>query len=288
MYENYEIITDNYSLKTEEKISSSGTIPYNFSCLNDPSFTPNISENIAEKLKRYTNFSLEGKKPPHVVQKVTTTFNDDQVLGYTIHYPLTMSMFDNKQWNRFCDILNVSHLYDYYNEMGKLTYVEDVQKDLIVAGISSIKYDLNGDLLEFSIRNACFDLNILKNNQNFSALKEYWSRIPEVEQEITVSPYNENIKLHVLYAYSSHSMQINVTGDEAYKVKYAEPNIAAERYYILDKLKNYGMITENNIEYINNVSSDNHKITLEFVFDSDDAISDIILKNTVVEKFKRI
>ena len=288
MHENYEIITDNYSLYKEEKISSSGTIPYNFSCLKDSSFKPSISENVLEKLQRYTNFSLPGTKPPHVFQKVTTTFDNDKILGYNIHYPLSMSIFDNKQWNRFCDILNVPHLYDYFNEMCKLTYVEDTQKNLIVAGINAIKYDSHGDLLEFSIQNACFDLNILNNNNNFHNLKQYWSKIPEVQQEITVSPYNENVKMHVLYAYSLHSLNINITDQTAYKIKYSDVDISTEKKYILDKLKEYDMITEQNIEYINSVSNSNHKITLEFLFDSDDAIVDIILKNTVVEKFKRV
>jgi hypothetical protein len=286
MTENYLEITDNYSLVDRKKISSTGSIPYDYSCLKDPSFVPIIPENIREILKRDTDYEMLGLRPRHTVQTIYTTFDDSGVLGYTVSNPISFDYLDCTQWKKLCDALGVPEYYDFHYELIRLTATPDPH-NLIVAGLQGIRYNNDGKIMEFIVRNATFDLDIIKNNIHYENMKKEWSRLSAVEQLVGINPYNDDVSLETISLYSNSAIAFDNYGEKEYKLYHSPYQIEQQSELFLKFIHSFGVISESDVEYCKSVAPKN-KLNMVLKFDSEDQIKDIILKSTVVENFNRV
>ncbi len=287
MSEQYFNVIDNYSVTNEKKVSSTGSIPYVYSCLKDHSYEPQIPENVCEKLKRYTDYKVLGMKPKHFMQTVFTTYIDTEVTGYMISNPIPFSSIDLNQWKKMCDAFGTPEFYDFYYEMAKIVKSPDGFYTP-AAGLQAIRFDKNGNPVEFFIRNARFDLDVIKNSAVYAKIKEQWSRIQHVEQLIGMSPYKDDITLETIVNYYSNNIGFDTEGEKNYKLKFIETSLKDQTDLFLGNLKEIGILSEDNQNYIETIRNPNSRLQVSTKFDKDDNITEVILKQQVVENFKRI
>jgi len=290
MTEQYLNLKDNYSVTHRTKICSVGSIPYNYSCLKDQTFSPKIPENICEILKRNTDYEQVGIKPKYAYQTIHTFFNENENVGYMVNNPLSLDYIDHKEWKKMCDAMHIPELYDFYYEIIRLIHSKDGVYTP-AAGLQAIKYDKHGKIIEFLVRNASFDLNVIENSEHYNTIKSEWGRLQNVEQLIGINPFNDNISLETLISYRESSIALTTDRTEnkqPWKVISDTPDINLQTSLLLDKLESYGIITDEDKEYIYSVKQPNTKLYFSLIFDSEDNIKEVIMSDHVVEKFLRI
>lgn len=294
MTEQYLSVRDFYSVTHRKKLYSVGSIPYAYSYLKDETFLPKIPENICNILKKNVDYEQIGRKPKYAYQTIHTCFTETENVGYMVTNPLSLDYIDQQEWNRMCNAIGISELSDFYCEISRLQYSKDGTY-APAAGLETIKYNKEGKIIEFVVRNASFDLNIIENSKHYKQIKERVADRQTVEQLIGINPFNEDVTLEILMSYPDASVSLvdrstiqTTTQHELWKVVCDPVDISPQTAGMVDIMESYGIITAADKEYINSVRQPNTKLSFSLVFDSEDNIKEVIVIDEVVEKFKRI
>lgn len=293
MFSDNYIVSDKYSIVTEEYISTRETMPWFYTSLYDSSYLPIMDADVAYKLNLFFRYRYLHTNDPlrDDLKNLIIEHNDNNILGYEIVNPMkyispTTSASSWKQFINSIDCLGLDLCKPKIDRMTDET-------DEYVTQIINIQYDQSASFTGVAIFDSSYNLSEYQSNDTLKVLndmcKEHSGNLRGV---ITFHPDSENIKFKVMMNYPEVSLELY--RDPKYndeQSKFAENAVVLNkpetyRDFYISLLRDNALITEEQSDYMKSIFSTNSRFDVEFILGKDSQIIDIHLINFRIYEFK--
>lgn len=285
MFSDKFIEINNYSLFRKEYLDTSSIMPWRYTSVFDSRYKPEITEEIKDKFQlffyyrlQYTAQLLEDDR-----KYLEITHKNNIIKEYRVLNPIKLPLFiDSAEWNHFIHSLEITNL-----DSCKQRIFDYVAEAVVAAGITSITYnpECNATGLYFQ-----HDPSIpLNHSELANKLCVVASSINNVIPTVFINPINNQISYNIALKYSSRSFKyIKVSGKAMFDSSTCIPiriKNQPQTNKVIDALVKYELLTDEMINYINEVVPEETKIEFEYVIGEDGTLIDIIVKNIIIEEF---
>ena len=288
MFSDKFIEINNYSLFQKEYLDTSSIMPWRYTSVFDPVYKPEMTEDLKNKFQLFFYYKLlytaqildDDKKYLEITHK------DDVIKEYRAINPIKLPFFlDPGEWNHFIHSLEITNL-----EPCKQKIFDYVGNGVIASGITSITYDSEGTATGLYFQH---DPGISLNHSDVAdklcaASKSIVGMLPTVY----INPIDNKISYNLALSYASRAFRFRKVTE---KSKYDSSNYTPMRVKnqsqtnnVINTLREYDLLTEEMIDYINEVIPEETKVEFEYVIDEHGTLTDIILKNIIIEEFRDV
>lgn len=288
MFSDKFIEINNYSLFKKEYLNTSSIMPWRYTSVFDSVYKPEITEEIKNKFQLFFYYRLQ--YTPQILEDdkkyLEITHKNNIIKEYKTINPIKFLFFsDPSEWNHFIHSLEIFNLSGCKQKI--YNYVQD---SIISTSITSITYDENCTATGLYFRH---DPNILLNHSSISnkiciASTSGFRNTSFVH----INPENNKIKYNLMPKYASRTFNFRKVTE---KSKYDSSNYSPSRIKnqpqtdkVIEILYDHELLTDEMIDYIKEVMPEETKLEFEYIIDGNGILSDIILKNVLIEEFRDV
>lgn len=291
MFSDNYIVSDKYSLVTEEYISTRETMPWFYTSLYDETYLPVLDKSVADKLNLFFRYrylhSSEALRDD--LKNLIIEHNNGEIISFEIlnmmnYSTLTASI---SYWKHFISSIDCLEANACKQKIDKMTD----ETDELVTRIVNLQYKPDASLSGISIFDSSYNLSEYQND-GLSLINDLCkNNSGDLKGVVTIHPDSETIKFKIMLNYPGVSLEFyrdpkDKSGDASFSknMVVVNKNKTYRDAYISLLLDN-GLITESNVEYMQSIFSENSKFDIEFIIDADGTISDIHLINFRIYEF---
>lgn len=275
--ENY-IVTDKHSLFTKKHLSTLDVMPWIYTSLYDPQYLPVFSEEIYAKLNaffwyRFPHPTDEPILDDRKILKIESV--DGEIISYDCRTEIKYSVLSNNNilWRHFVDSTICSELNECRSKIDRITS----ETDILSTKISGIQYNADGSFLSISIYDTSYDLGEYESIETLSTLNNMCKTSSMMMGVATFFPSSDRIKYRANLVYPSRYNRVTR--------KVETPNDKFRQRH-LENLLNSNLISSEQVDYVNSITSKDSMFDVEFVFSEDGQVEDILLYLYRIYEFK--
>lgn len=260
-------------------------MPWRYTSVFDSNYKPEISEEVKNKFQLFFYYRLQYASEILEDDRkyLEITHKDNVITEYRAINPIKLPFFiDPGEWNHFIHSLEISNL-----DSCKQRIFDYVGEAIVAAGITSVTYDsqCNATGLYFQ-----HDPSIMLNHSELAnKLCTAASSINRVIPTVYINPINNQISYNIALTYTSRSFRyVRISGKTMFDSSECIPTRTKNQPQtnrVIDILLEHELITDEMVEYINEVMPEDTKLEFEYSIDGDGNLIDIIAKNIVIEEF---
>lgn len=293
-------VAEKYSIKKKQRICSFSMMPWSCTSLYDSYYKPELAEEIKSKLNsvfRYKYFDTSNFPIYDEFKYFGVDHEGDDIQRYYSRFSLNYSEIrrNNVSWNHFLSTTGFDVLSSCTEKLDRLTGITDA----ILTDFVCIEYDKQSTPTYIYIVDRSYDLNEYHENSHIVKLNQFCKTNSTFVTGIIGLSVNDNKMKFLLDFMYPDFVQRQQFEDENAPIKFEfEPQTAQISYSQgavrhLRGMAAYGFIDEDDESYILTLmpkqipSEEEFKIDLEFEFDEDGNIEDIVLIRYIYEEFEK-
>ena len=279
---------NNYSLIKKEYLNTSSTMPWRYTSIFDKQYLPVLDEEAKHKLRaffyfkfQYTQQLLEDDK-----KYIEITHKDNQIQEFRAINPINLPSFiEYSEWLNFIHSIESPHLSSCYEKIFNM-----VKNSAIASAITSVAYDSSCTATGMYFQQPSGEL--LTNCEIARKISALAFELEDSVINVKVSPDNDRLKIKVSPYYPIRSLGFRKTTIKSLldssnaiwmRIDYDK---CSEN--ILTLMKKNDVITQEMIEYINEIMPNKSKFEIEYDLNETGEIEDIVLKNIIIEEFEQV
>lgn len=279
MFSDKFIVSDTYSLLSKEYLYTSDIMPWMYTSLFDDQYLPVLDQSIKDKLNSFFEYkfihSTEGE--PAARKELVIKHVDGSIKGFEIKNRFKYITPSYKQvfWNHFCNTTKCPELIPCKERIDKMTS----DTDILSTKIFGITYDENADFSGIIIFDSSYDLGDYQDNDGLAKINDYCRDPYNFAKGVLVINQESDFIMRMSMNYPSQIH--NVDGQPRVKKEYGK-----RRDWHIQRLLDREIITEDQAQFVRELSSGNTKIDLEFFISSGGEITDIHVRHYTIHDFK--
>lgn len=281
-------VSKKYSIKDKKFISTSSYLPWKYTSLYDNRYKPELSDEIRFKLLNFCTYRFlystenlfdEGKY-------LRVEYDENQtILSYEIvnsfHYKTIAENYHS--WKHFVESVGCEDLNLCKDNIDRMTD----ETDDMVTYVISMQYDSNADFRNIMIFDKSYNLVGYDENKTLHMLndicKENQSKF---NGTIGFYPDSDELKFKIYLNFSRFQI-LSPLGDRK-KYLMNKLNYKEQRDIYLTKLKEANLLSEDDVDYMNSIFTENSRFDIEYFLNEDGTIKDIVMHNFVVYEFEEL
>lgn len=292
MFSEKYIVYEKYSLVSHEHVCTCDSMPWKYTYLYDKNYLPHLSEEICDNLNAFFRYQfLHSFETLHDDNKnLVIGHKDGEILSFEISNPIKYGVVNNniQTWLHFQSTIMADDAWKCKEKIDKMTDITDE----LVTYILNIEYDKNAKFRSIGICDESYNLGEHYSKKTVLAtLNELCSKNKnDIRGIINLYPDSEKLKYKLIFNYPRVGIQINRLPEDQsspyseYKVVEYTNKQNVDVY--LDILKSYNVLLDDQLEYIKSHLNDKSQIDIEYYFDEEGKIEDIILCKYTVYEFE--
>lgn len=276
--ENYTV-SDKHSLVRAEYVSSLDRMPWLYTSLYDSQYLPVLDEAVSSKLNLFFRyrFPFDTDEPLVNARKILQIeHNEGDIKLFDCRNEIKYSVLSSNEvvWKHFTHSLECQDLNLCRQKIDKMTS----ETDIMVTKLFGIQYNPDASFRSVSIYDDSYDLEEYSHIDFLSKLNDFCRQNSENIKGVTTVYTNSNkIDFRLTFNYAKRFNRLTR------RVEYFT-NLLRERY--LQMLVDNGLLTFEQLTYINSLTSPNSRIDLEFVFDDQYNLEEVFLYNYRIYEFE--
>ncbi len=293
-------VAEKFSIKKKQRICSFSMMPWSCTSLYDSCYKPELDEETKSKLNsvfRYKYFNTNNFPIYDELKYFGVDHEGDDIQRYYSRFCLNYSEIrrNNLSWNHFLSTTGFDIITSCTEKLDKLTSITDA----ICTDFVGIEYNKQLKPEYIYIVDTSYDLNEYDENVHIKKLNELCNtNFRYVTGIIGLSADSNKMKFILDLQYPDWALELDPeNASTPSKLKF-EPQTSFITYSQgairhLRAVAGYGFINEDDESYILTLmpkevpSEEEFKIDLEFEFDEDGNLEDIVLIRYIYEEFEK-
>ena len=287
MFSDNYIVYDKFSLFDKKYISTSDVMPWKYTSLYDESYMPQIDEKVADKLNLFFRYRYV-----HSIENLYDEFKNliiehdgENILEYKIYNAMKYATANGHRsfWKHFISSIDCEEL-DLCQ--AKINLMTD-ETDELATDITQINYTTEGKFKSVVIHDLKYNLSNYKSNSGLDLVNQLCKNDPGTFKGlITLYPNTDNITFDLMGNYAPYSITpfraVDKRRHEALVVSHSN-NFHNTRFKKI--LLENQILTQEHIDYIDTVITENSRFDLRFEIDQNGTFNDIQLIHYRVYEF---
>ena len=287
MFSDKFVEVNNYSLFRKEYLDTSSLMPWIYTSIFDNQYAPELPDQIKNRLQllfflklQYTVQLLEDDK-----KYIEITNKNGNIKEFRAINPIRLIAFSEiREWKYFINTIEAPELDPCREKLFNYT-----NKDIVMTGVTSVTYDKDCNAT------GCYfqydSTHLVEHSELSKKLCIVSSMVDDCISTIHVRPDDDYLRYKITPIYHGRTLSferythkkslLDCSNARWEKVKYSTYTEKC-----LSILLEQQIITEEMAQYINEVIPEDSKIELEYLISASGELTDIILKNTIIDEFK--
>jgi hypothetical protein len=293
MFSDNYFLSERYNLNTGEYVSTTEGMPWRYTSLYDSRYLPVLSDEAAEKFNAFFRYRYLHAKEPHYSHN--KFLHIEHVDGNIISYELTSP-------SRYSTVKQSIHTWKHYTSSimcedldlckSRIDRMTDITDEMITR-INKISYDSDLSFSSVTIYDDMYNLAGYSDNIGLVKLNDFCTSGSNSKVRGTTKIYRDenSLSFKVLFNFPvtvERPAFSKSTGERINDVKITTVvNKTPERRELcIEKLLEYGLITDENAEIIRNLCVGNSKFSLEYFIDQDGNYTSVFIDVVKISEFK--